>query len=404
MEFEKLSALNGQETLKVNNIFLYSKYRPYEEAEKFIQKEINTDATGYLLIGLGLGYHLKALSSLVDENKQISVLCLDMEELLLYKTSAISEELHNKTNIKIVSKVADLEINVEDQIIIPHVWLQSMETNHPLYPFLLDIKTKQMSYERFSLLMEENFKKNKLLNDYKLMEYRRKVGKIKVACLISSGPSLEKTREWLKGIKKDNIYLLSVGSALKPLLKYDVIPDAVIISDSQPEIITQLKDCDFKGDLFYLSTANHEAVVSYNYNRCILLQNGYKLSENLAQKVQYPTFDTGGSVATVAFSLLKYFNIENIVFFGQDLGFLENKTHVTDSTSGRVVNENEKLHKVRSNCNEWIKTTPNLMSYLRWFEATIKKTTINVYNTAVHGAKIERVPLINKEEFIALIK
>lgn len=404
MRFEKIIAKNGQDTLKINNLYLYSKYRPFEEAEKFIQNEFNSDANGYLLIGLGLGYHLKALHFLVGNDKPIVVFCTDEEELAFYTTTPLYKELSSFSNIKVTSKIAEIEVNADFQIIIPHVWLQIIDSTHPLYLSLLDIKTKQMSFKRFKIQMEDNFHRNILLKEFNLPKFMEKFSGKKNACLVSAGPSLELTKEWIKFRNRENTFVICVGSALKPLLNSDIIPDAVIITDSQLEIVNQLKDTQYNGNLFYLSTANYEAVSMYKYDRCILFQKGFKLAEDAALQLNYPTIDTGGSVATTAFSLLSLLNIDNIFLFGQDLGYKGSHTHAIGSTSGRVINDCEKLYEVINNDNHPIKTTPNLLSYLRWFENTVKNTSIKVFNTAQHGAKIRGVPLVSKKEFIKLIK
>ncbi|MCT6817602.1 MAG: hypothetical protein M3043_14495, partial [Lysinibacillus fusiformis] len=86
MQFEKIEARDGNTTLKVNNILLYSKYRPITDTEKFIESEFNNDDKGYVLIGLGLGYHLHALLKLVTDSKPIFVYVLDSQEIDLYES------------------------------------------------------------------------------------------------------------------------------------------------------------------------------------------------------------------------------------------------------------------------------------------------------------------------------
>lgn len=402
MKLEKLAAKNGELTLKAEGLMVYSKYRPIEDAQSFILKEFKESVEGYLLIGLGLGYHLSALFTLVGHTKNIVVYCLSKEELSLYSESIYYEKLKNCSNISIVTDIADLKIELGYQIIIPNVWLQVMKKSHPLYPFLADIKIKQISYERFAPLMAANFKGNVELEDFHLLQQSNELKSKRVACLVASGPSLNETKQWLKLIN-EGTYVIAVGSALKPLLQAGIKPDAVIITDSQPEIAVQLENCSYDGTLFYLCTADYHTVSNYKYKKCILLQNGYEPAEKLARQLNYPLLDTGGSVATTAFSLLEYLDFKTVILFGQDLGFAGKQTHAVNSTSGREVYDSESLIEVTSNDNDIIFTTPNLNSYLKWFEQQVGKSKVNVYNTARQGAKIKGIPFIDKEQFMELV-
>ncbi|MFE3576821.1 6-hydroxymethylpterin diphosphokinase MptE-like protein [Lysinibacillus sp. NPDC059133] len=401
MEFEKFDAHDGNATLKVNNILLYSKYRPLTEVKKFIESEINNEAKGYLLIGLGLGYHLKALANLVEEKKPIIVFALDEKEIALYQSVYYSEKLLD--NITITTDFKEISIPNDFQIIMPHVWLQVMDKGHPLYYLLMDIKIKQMSYKRFFSMMRKNFHENVQQNYFGLTEYKENMQNTNIACLISSGPSLNLTKKWLGNIRS-KVYLLCVGSALKVLLKENIVPDAVIITDCQSNIVDQFNDSGYTGDLFFLSTADFNTVRQHQGKKSILMQEGYDLAECFVEKKSYPLLETGGSVATAGYSLLEYLEFRTIILFGQDLGFANENTHAMNSTSGRELLMDEEFIEIESNTQELIKTLPNLNSYLRWFNRKCRVSKCQVYNTAEKGAKIEGVPLINEERFYALIK
>ncbi|MEE1131343.1 MAG: 6-hydroxymethylpterin diphosphokinase MptE-like protein [Caryophanon sp.] len=397
MIFEVLIAKNGQATLTINGRFIYSKYRPMEEAAQFINNEYDPYKEGYVLIGLGLGYHAKILSDRQFE-KPIYILCFDQRELELLKEMPFYEQLQQQENVFICVQYSELVIKDSYQIFIPNVWLQVIESQHPLYWLLQDIKMKQVSYKRFEKLLLENFNANIQHGEFYLKQWRAELNVSNVACLISSGPSLTEYTNWLKG--RNDLFILCVGSALKALLQENIVPHAVIITDGQEEILKQLEDSGYDGKLFYLSTAAKKAVEYHKGERCILLQKGYDLAEKIAFEEKYPLLDTGGSVATTAYSLLHYFGFQRIVLFGQDLCVLNKQTHSLHSTSGRTVLEQESFINVQSNNGQQVRTLPNLYSYLQWFEYYIKKNNnTTVYNTSVLGAKIKGTYLIGQEEF-----
>lgn len=389
MRWDVSAAKNGEATLQLNGISIYSKYSPNEDAVRWIKTEVNPQADSYVLIGLGLGYHLKALSEVVGK-KRITVYYFEPYEYELFK-------LHNKdvwwkqSNIQIMNELVNVNINERVQLLIPNVWLKAIGEKHALYELLDTIKVNQISYKRFAPQMTKNFEENSKLNDFSLYPSRGS----KVACLVASGPSLNETICWLKKINEQaDIY--AVGSALKKLLTNDIVPKAVVISDPQDNIIEQLQGTSYTGNLYYLSTANYKAVKVHKGSRYILCQQGYKDAELLARQENLPLLETGGSVATTTFSLIEMLGYDSVVLFGQDLGFTGDDTHVRGSTSGKKAQTD---CSVLANDGSLINTLPNLQVYLRWFNKHCIDTKMNVYNTAIKGAQIQNVPLINREEF-----
>lgn len=377
-------AKNGERTLELNDMQIYSKYRPREDAWKWVESQFDSTYTCYLLIGLGLGYHAEKLVSLAN-GKPVYVYYFDQQEL-------------NFTPIKeAVNDISHIDLQ-NCQILIPNAFLNALG-NHPILPFLEDIKINQSSYKKFAYLMEQNFHTNvanELFEPYPTF-YK------KTACLIASGPSLNETIHWLKNIENQvDIYV--VGSALKMVLAHQIKPTAVIISDAKLEITRQLENVDYTGPLFYLSTANSDAVQLHKGPRYLLCQEGYPAAELLASEKKLPLFETGGSVATTAYSLIEELGYKQLVLFGQDLGFLGNATHAEASTSGRIVAQTNSLVKIKANNGDIIYTTKNLQTYLRWFNSKMRNTTLTVMNTAYNGAKIDKASFINEQELYNLLK
>lgn len=387
MKFEVELAKDGNPTLKINDKYIYSKYAPVKEAINYILKEFDENAAGYILVGLGLGYHLQQLSSMTQ--KEIILLPLDEQEYDVYLK-------HTEKNL--LDQVEKFTPNqeVEDyQIFIPNAFLKAVGDQHPLYDFLHDIKIRQRSFKTFSGLLEANFKSNVALNDETHIHLMN-IYKGRKACLISSGPSLDDMIQYVVKAKESGYYILAVGSALKVLLAKNITPDAVIISDGKDNIQRQLANVNYNGVLYYLSTANHGAVLLHQSERIMLLQQGYHLAEQMCIDKQ-KLLETGGSVATTAFSLLEYMGFEHVILFGQDLGFAGELTHSSQSTSVKK-SLNKQYRKILSNNNEYINTQPNLYSYLRWFEQKFSQTNVKVFNTALYGAKIKGVTFVNEIE------
>lgn len=387
MKFERLLAYDGHETIKVNEVHLYSKYKPLDNVIKWIDKEFDSRAEAYILIGLGLGYHLNYL--LEKTKKEIYVLYFSEDELNLVEVSSYKAY----TNVYFVKSLPNHILHGSTQILLPTAWVQIMRDDTKIHGILDTIKRNQISYRKFGNKMELNALEN--LRNYIPNTYPTSVNK--VACLISSGPSLNKTLPWLKN--KLDIDIFVVGSALKTLLNKNIQPYATVITDAQDYTKIQLEGTNYQGNLYYLLTSNFKAVNLHAGEKYLMCQEGHELAERVAEEFNLPKLPTGGSVATTTFSLIEYLGYKKLVLFGQDLGFEGQSTHAEGSTSGKNVTTNL---RVKANDGTMINTQPNLQVYHRWFNEACQQTSMQVYNTAQKGAAITNVPLITEEQFKGL--
>ncbi|ATP39074.1 hypothetical protein CSE16_03000 [Solibacillus sp. R5-41] len=395
MHWQVSTAKNGEATLQLNNVAIYSKYRPSEDANRWVIAEIHPDVSHYLLIGLGLGYHLQVLDDMVD-GKRITVYYFDQEEYTLFKENS-NETWWQQSHIQIVNDLNGIDFD-DMQLLLPNAWLKAIGEKHPLFSLLEVIKINQVSYKKNAVKMLENFKHNSALGDETIKVEQQN----RLACLVAAGPSLNNTVEWLKVHQKD-VDIFVVGAALKMLIANGVRPKAAVLSDANDVTIAQFIDGHFSGELYYLSTANSKSILLHGGKRTILYQQGYKLAEQEAEKRHASLIETGGSVGTTTFSLLEQLGYERIVLFGQDLGFAEDNTHAILSTSGRDASTDLFLRKIEANDGSEINTSAMFQVFLSWYNEKMEKTKVKVFNTAVKGAKINNVPLINEVEFTELI-
>lgn len=394
MKWEVTVSKNGENTLLLNGIQIYSQYRPVDGAIKFIQSEYDCNAGSYLLIGLGLGYHLKALLECVN-GKKIIVYYFSESELQLFKKYNVTN-WWEKENVHLVNKINSSVLENDLQIILPNVWLKAIGQEHPLFSILEVIKIQQISYSRSKDLLLENFNKNIMLNDFTIQTEKQS----KVACLVAAGPSLNETVSWLKKYENDiDIYVVS--AALKTLLANDIYPKAAVISDANEITVQHFEKTNFAGQLYYLSTANHQSVLCHKGPRFILYQKGYELAEQQAKK--HPLIETGGSVGTVTFSLLERLGYEKVVLFGQDLGFYGQHTHANFSISNRLVTNEFSVREEHANDGSIIYTRPMFQVFKHWYDQKMTTTKVKVFNTATKGAKIKNVPLIDEQQFQHLV-
>lgn len=391
MKWSVEEARNGQKILKLNDTHIYSQYNPLRAVETYMETEIQVETKEYILIGVGLGYHLDYLVERVP-NSVVRYVFLDAEE----------ERLYNKYNAKQYIRLPNVQplknqsMSSVAHIVVPQSYVRAVENgdNQVLHQFLQDIKIRQASYKKSESQLKENFQYN-IAN---FTPINKRSDNRKIAALVSAGPSLDDTVLFLKSkVRELDIYC--VGSALRVLLKHDIVPKAVVITDPLDEISKQIP-VDFTGDLYFLSTANYRAVQQHQGKKQILFQEGFELAEKFAEKHEQPLFSTGGSVATTTFSLIEWLGYEEVYLFGQDLGFSAKQTHAENSTSNREVGKYQKLIEIIANDGSTIHTTPNLLTYKRWFNRAFQNSNMRIYNTAAKGAKLQNtlfIPLNNKE-------
>jgi hypothetical protein len=397
----------GPLTLKLNGNYLYSRYDPLRDAERFIHSQIDGSANVYCLFGFGLGYHVQELLQ-KEPDKQIFVIEPYISVIRRAVEHIDLSNIFSHPNVEILClEQGQAMINTLNELtkqqtrwIIPNAWLKALQSSNPLKHFLEDIKIQEMSFQRFSSLMEKNFTENlKYMN----ADVGKLFGNFKghKAVLVSAGPSLDNTLYSLKKLK-DKYFILSVGSALRVLKENSIVPDAVIITDPQETVYKQLDSMKFIQPLIYLSTACYSAVANHKGLRIIAFQKGYPQAESFAGKHNFPLVDTGGSVATTALDILINMGFSEIVFLGQDLAYSKNRSHALQSTSRVEVVSNESLLSVLANDGTMVKTTTILSIYRRWFERKVAETKHVVFkNTAEKGAVIQGVPFVHISEIIS---
>lgn len=397
----------GPLTMRMNGNYLYSCYDPIKDVERFMDSQIEEEAESYCLFGFGLGYHVQYLLR-KERHKRVIMIepyasvirkaaeCMDLSFIFSHPNVEIFCLEQGSLPIELWNEIA----NGRTRTVISNAWLKALPQGDKLKSLLEDIKIRDMSFQRFSLLMEKNFKNNVKCADENVSRLFSKFNGQK-AILVSAGPSLDDSVHSLKKLK-GKYFMLSVGSALRVLKANGVVPDAVIITDPQEFVRKQLDNMEFVGPLIYLSTACHSAVFNHEGVKIIAFQKGYPQAECYAEKGDVSLVDTGGSVATTALDILIKMGFSEIVLVGQDLAYSKGKSHALQSTSGVSVVSDESLLSAIANDGTIVKTTTILAVYKRWFERKVSETKHVIFkNTAEKGAAIEGVPFVHISNIVS---
>ncbi|MCL5781232.1 MAG: DUF115 domain-containing protein [Firmicutes bacterium] len=388
MKFHLFDTQSGVPTVKVEkenkSFYMHSSYDPLKEAKRWATRVgMNNNLDIFVIVGLGAGYHVQALHRLCpkvpiavwDFNlsfaswaKKAGLLSwLDNQPFISYSFSESLQEIKEKFVPLLQQAGATLLLHPPSLEIIPD---SLCEIRQLLNEYLLHLRGLSAQEE----LMCENFLNNITLGDPGIVEWLGRYQQVP-AVLVSAGPSLTKQLLFLREISKSKcVVIASVGTALHPLLKGGVKPDLVMVSDGQINVLEQLVGAESIGiPLFYLSTANHQAVAYYRGPRYIVWQKGYGAAEQKAAERREPLIKTGGSVATCLLDMLVHMGCCPIALVGQDLAFTGGLSHAIGTHAAKEVNPHFASCEVKDFYqNGTVRTSLNLLSYMRWFVRYIR--------------------------------
>lgn len=420
MRWNIISAKNGQKNIEIcqngQRNYIHSSYNPDREAERWVQRYsyIDKSVKKIYVIGMGLGYHIKALQrkfphtelevwdfnnkykQWILTNKIVNAL---LESNIVYKSSENLNEINELLFERITSTNAEIIIHKPSLSVIPD------------YLSFLRNKLEDLNYLKDSVLDKQallklNFQQNINLRDEGISTQKKCFNKASFL-LVSAGPSLNKQLHLIKQIRENsNVVVGCVGTALKPLLLENIVPNFIMVSDPLDNIFKQIEGVDTKDlMLCYLSTANHTTVASFKGKRYIVWQDAYTLAQKEAKARGELMVETGGSVATCLLDLMVKLGGKRIAFVGQDLAFTNNMSHSATSTGFRNVKKNLSQYTVENfEQTGKVETSKNLVLYLQWFENYIAKTAhVEFYNCTEGGAYINGCQHIPLKKYLELI-
>lgn len=410
--YEVIETKIGTPTMRISmedkSIYLHSRYNPIKEAINIAEENYGSEIKNYVIFGLGFGYHVLELIKMAS-NSNFYIIETNED---IYKLACKNVDLSNMTsNSKVklyvtedISKIKNILKNLIElehtKIVIHTPSLNVMSEKLIDIKYLLEeLKMLKNSAKDYSSIMEENFSFNIRKYDENVDILFNKFQYIPLY-IVSAGPSLDKNIKELSNIKNKGI-ILSVGRAVRSLIKVGIEPDIIVITDPSDHLYDmQLKDIDIKVPIIVLSTCDKDVMLNYKGYKLIALQNDYDLAEKYAARYNRQLVNTGGSVATTALDIAIKMGCNPIIFVGQDLAFTNDKTHSEDTYS-RNIKQFNNFRKVKDICGVEINTSKNLYIYLRWIQNRIaEEKDITFIDATEGGAKIEGAKIYSLKKSI----
>lgn len=392
-KYETTLAINGQPTLQVRrgqyNFFMHSTVNPETEA-KILVNEVSV-CEKYIVIGLGLGYHIMELLNRFPEShvivfeSEINLIKLSMkyQNWTKYLQSRQLEIVYHPDIAELMKRTGYLQQPYE--LLVHYPTVQAVD-DEKIRQLLEDFFMTISSMREQKTFLDSNFSK---LSKMHLPEcgVLKPLFSKKNVVIVGAGPSVNGQIEMMKKYR-NKVIIFATGHITKLLLQEEIRPDAIIITDPQPHMYKQIEGLDTENiPLILLSTASASVINAYKGDIYVAYQKGYQPAEEMAESLNAETFETGGSVTTTALDIALKFGAENIIFVGVDLAYTDGNSHAKGV--GRKITSREGLRKVKSCMGTEIYTSKNLDIYRKWIERRIENVTgTAIYNTG-NGAMIK---------------
>ncbi len=365
-------ASSGHWTLKMTDhtgcYYFHSNTNPETEGDVFAGQYYSAECGRYTVLGLGLGYHAKAMAEL-DEGICMDIVEADLDVIRLAHMYMDLSWLYDNPGIRLlyderftglrelVGTGADLVVHYPS---LRHIGIP--EIKQKIEKFFL----QDSGFRNVRILLMSNFRENILRCEGCVDELAPQF-RGKNAVIVAAGPSLDRNVEELRN-KPENTLIVAVGAVFRKLVGLGIRPDYVVFSDPMPGIYAQIEGMeDSNVPILCLSTTYRGIAASYAGKRYLVCQNGYPAAEAYAGERQYHLYETGGSVSTTTLDICLYLGCREIAFVGLDLAFTGSRAHADDA--GEVyVDENRLVTSVPAIGGGMVPSNKVFAGFREWIE------------------------------------
>lgn len=413
---------NGLTTLKVRvgaeSFYLHSTRNPQEEAEHWMEGfDLAPEAGPFLVYGLGLGHHLRALRAafpqarigVVEANLALLQVVLEKgnlrdlledERLTLLAASpqklqedlsqwlrALTEE--ERRHFRLLYHDPSLRAAPPEAKDVREVfeYHQSAEQAARKLPFSQEYHTHREAYLRGEAAPGRAF--SQLLGRFEGF----------AAVVVGAGPSLDLNVHHLREVG-DRALIVCVDVAVKTLLAHGVTPHVVATLD--PQIHTA------KYSRFFDGLENPPGMLLHSLGSCPALTALYPhdrrfcfiRSEDLKdERVGHlglgppDVLEKNSSVFFMAMNALQQMGVTVMVLVGSDLAVLRDRTHTTHMHTEPLDEATwEGLREIPGYHGGWVRTLPVFYLFLRNIENFVKENpALKIINATEGGARIAGV-------------
>jgi len=416
----------GPATIALNTprgqrIWLHSRYDPVAEAHKFIEAVDVSKAFCFIVCGLGLGYHVRALferlrgdAFLIVAEPDLALIRTALEHVDLadvldsgrcvFLTQAETSHLHTQLHPYNTLMLLGTQI-------ITH--RPSQQIAGEFHATISRMISDYAAYCRMSLMTLVGNSRITATNvAYNLPSYvatppidiLRDRYKGYPGIVVAAGPSLHRNIDLLPGLVGRAV-LCAVQTVFKTLLNRGIVPDFVTSLDYH-EVSRRFFEGidDFRGVHLVAEPKATWHVIDAYHGPVSLLDNEFArqcLGDDLARRGGLPA---GATVAHLAFYLLQYMGCDPIIFVGQDLAFSDHALYAPGAAAHRtwqaelnrfnsletkewekIIRGRKMLRKVTDIHGQAIYTDEHMYTYLQQFESDFARSSATIVDASEGG-------------------
>ncbi|MCX7679286.1 MAG: DUF115 domain-containing protein [Spirochaetes bacterium] len=413
-----------------NTIRLHSAYDPVQEAKRSIQHFQTGRANVIAVCGLGLGYHIQALSE-AHPSKEIIVIEKDIEVINITQKinpSALQGIIiltsphdipHTLDRIDMASFCGVAVYRHRPSYLLFKEFYDSFEKNLQQYfsSRLSDMLTRVEFIQQWAINILHN-----VHHLFDSLPVKALFGKFRgiPGIIVSAGPSLRHNVNLLTHAR-DKALIVCVDTAFKVLEKHSIAPHIVMTLDAQRHSIRHFLGVRQSAPLLLADLVSYPAVLrNYSGNRALsttskfinkpdgtIVRETTPLINWIENWVESPgDIQSGGSVATSAFDLLLSCGCAPIVLVGQDLAYTGREIHCSGThhneewvaintrfrnldTINQQIIRKRKIKYVEGWMGKNLAISDFVFDlYRNWFADSAGKVPIQVINATEGGAHI----------------
>ncbi len=401
--------------------YFHGNGNPCFDGELFANKYYSPKCCRYLIFGLGLGYHLKALVEL-DDGAEYELYECSEDTILAALLSDKLDWIWDRDNIHIhydpslalfadaVGKVGKYSVDSENILIVYHPAVRQLK-KESVREYMEELYVSDSSLRSQGRMMIANHRENVKGCDSDILS-QKKYFTGKRVIIVAGGPSLDQNVELLKDLS-DRYVILAAGTVYRKLMRLGIRPDYVMVSDALNNIGTQFEGLwEEQIPVLVLSTAYLGVAKKYLGRKYFLCHQDMKDAMQLAKKCGQPVFESGGSVATLALDFCIRMECEMIAFIGLDLAYTNNMTHAEGTPLREsIVSDGEferEGYRWVLQGDEWnlekinVSTARNFLLYQQWIEDRVKRedASMPVYDATEGGVLLQGLEPIRLKDYL----
>ncbi|UCF97671.1 MAG: DUF115 domain-containing protein [Spirochaetaceae bacterium] len=427
----------GRPTAQLAGAFLHSRYDPMKEARRIVARETATAPSAAVVLGFGMGYLAEAFSEyfpdrpllVVEQDPGLFLQALAARDLRTLLSRPSTRWCIGDQAEAVMTEVEKLPL--QKLCILRLVALSKFEYYRRVETLLSSIfdrrKVNINTLRRFGELWVRNLLKNlgSFITNPGIRVGRSCFSNIP-ALILAAGPSLDEVLPHLEALR-ERLLIVAVDTSYRFCRSKGVEADFLVTVDPQYWNSRHLDWLPRGGTILVSESSAHPRVfrsAGGQEEEIFYVSSFFPLGSYIERIIgQRGLIGAGGSVATTAWDLCRYFGCPCIYMAGLDLGFPGKRTHARgaffeESMHGRSFRyvpveqmSFDYLHQARptalkNNRGEWTLTDRRMLIYKSWFENQLKQQPRQsgpaTFTLAAEGIAVEGMEHIQLRELLRL--